>query len=134
MTWTVGQEHFADLRTEHHNLLLRIMGYHRRQRTDHLMSWAKARKKAQCESVETTIRKRRLLVAAAVQRTTNEQLTHRVMFETMAGRVNPGPGRPENNWAQRLAAGIRSFNVIEGSTDSSPFLFKTATLLWPKAA
>ena len=49
------------------------------------MSYAKALKKAQCESVETTIRKRRLLFAGAVQRTTNERLTHRVMFGTMAG-------------------------------------------------
>ena len=97
VTWTLGQEHFAELRTAHHNLLLRIIGFQRRQRTDHLMSYAKALKKAQCESVETTIRKRRLLFADAVQRTTNERLTHRVMFGTLAGGENPGPGRPEKN-------------------------------------
>ena len=85
VTWTLGQEHFAELRTAHHNLLLWIIGFQRRQRTDHLMSYAKALKKAQCESDETTIRKRRLLFARAVQRTTNERLTHRVMFGTMAG-------------------------------------------------
>ena len=65
VTWTLGQEHVAELRTAHHNLL-RIIGFQRRQRTDHLMSYAKALKKAQCESVETTIRKRRLLFAGAV--------------------------------------------------------------------
>ena len=53
------------------------------------MSYAKALKKAQCESVETTIRKRRLLFAGAVQRTHNERLTRRVMFGTMAGGENP---------------------------------------------
>ena len=26
VTWTLGQEHFAELRTAHHNLLLRIIG------------------------------------------------------------------------------------------------------------
>ena len=57
MTWTHGQEHFAELRTVHYNLLLRIIGFQHRQRTDHLMSYAKALKKAQFESVETTIRK-----------------------------------------------------------------------------
>ena len=99
VTWTLGQEHFAELRTAHHTLLLRIIGFQRRQHTDHLMSYVKALKKAQCESVETTILKRRLLSAGAVQRTTSERLTHRVMFGTFAGGENPGPGRPEKNWA-----------------------------------
>ena len=30
----------------------------------------------------------------------NERITRRVMFGTMTGRENPGPGRPEKNWAQ----------------------------------
>ena len=72
ITWTPGKEHFAELRTAHHRFLLRIIGFHRRQRTDHLMSYTKALKKAQCDSVETTIRKRRLLFAGVVQRTHNE--------------------------------------------------------------
>ena len=54
-----------------------------------------ALKKAQCDSVETIIRKRRFLFAGGVQRTHNERLTRRVIFETMAGGENPGPGRPE---------------------------------------
>ena len=88
VTWTLGQKHFAELRTAHHNLLLRTIGFQRRQRTGHLMSYAKALKKAQCESVETTIRKLRLLFAGAVQWTTNERLPHRVTFGTMAGGEN----------------------------------------------
>ena len=97
VTWTLGQEHFAELRTAHHRFLLRIIGFQRRQRTDHLMSYAKTLKKAQCDSVEATIRKRRLLYARTVQRMHNERLTRRVMFGTMAGGENPGPGRPEKN-------------------------------------
>ena len=42
------------------------------------MSYAKALKKAQCESVETTIRKRRLLFVGAVQRMPKERLTRQV--------------------------------------------------------
>ena len=61
VTWTLGKEHFAELRTAHRRFPLRISDFQRRQRTDHLMSYAKALKKAQCESVETTIRERRLL-------------------------------------------------------------------------
>ena len=98
------------------------------------MSYAKDLKKAQCESVETTIRKRRLLFAGAVQRTANERMTHRVMFETLPGGENPGPGRPENNWAQCLADDIRVFQATEESTDSSPLLFGVETVLWPRVA
>ena len=91
----------------------------------HGLSYAKALKKAQCESVETTIRKQRLLFAGAVQRTTNERLTHRLMFEAMAGGVNPGRGRPEKNWAQCLVDDIRVFEASEGSTDSFPFIVQS---------
>ena len=84
------------------------------------MSYAKAIKQAQCESIETTIHIRRLLFAGAVQRTTNERRTRRVMFGTMAGRENPGRGRPETNWAQFLADGLRGFQATGGSTESSP--------------
>ena len=66
VTWTLGKEHSAELRTAHHRFLLRIIGVQRRQHTDHRMSYAKALKKAQRESVETTIRKRRLLFAGVV--------------------------------------------------------------------
>ena len=57
-TWTLGKEHVAELRTAHHRFLLRIIGFQSRQRTEHLMSYAKALKKAKCEGVETTIRKK----------------------------------------------------------------------------
>ena len=90
--------------------------------------------KAQCESVETTIRKRRLRFAGAVQRTHNGRLTRRVMFGTMAGGENPRPGRPEKNWAQRLVDDLRVFQATEGSTEKSVHLvFGVETVLWPTA-
>ena len=46
VTWTLGQGHFAELLMAHHNLLLRILGFQCRQRTDHLMSYVKTLKKA----------------------------------------------------------------------------------------
>ena len=97
VTGTLSKEHFDELRTAHHRFLLRKPGFQRRQRTDHLMSQTKALKKAQCETVATTIRKRRLLVAGGVQRTHNERLTRRVMFGKIAGGENLGSGQPEKN-------------------------------------
>ena len=64
---TPGKEHFAELRTAHHKVLLRVIGFQRRRRTDLLVWYAKALKKAQCEKVEMTIRTWRLLFAGAVQ-------------------------------------------------------------------
>ena len=122
--FALGKEHFAELRTAHHSFLLRIIGFQRGQRTDYFVSYAKALEKAaQCESVERTIRKRRLLFAGGVQRTHNERLTRRVMLGTMAGGENPGPGRPEKNWAQRLVDDLRVFRATEGSTESVPLVF-----------
>ena len=92
------------------------------------MSFAKALKKAQCESVETTIRKRRLLFAGAVQRMHNERLTRRMMFGTMAGGENPGPDRPEKNWAQCLVVDLRVFRATEGSTESVSLVFRNGAM------
>ena len=38
VTWTLGKEHIAELRTARHRCLLRIIGFQRRQRTDHILS------------------------------------------------------------------------------------------------
>ena len=99
VAWTFGVEHFAVLHSAHRKLLLRIIGIHRRQLTDQRISSAKALKKATCESVETTIRNRRLHFAGAVQRAKAERLTRWVMFGTMAGVEQPGPCRPGKTWA-----------------------------------
>ena len=85
VTWTLGVEHFAVVHSAHHKLLLRITTFHRRQRTDHRITHDKALKKAQCESVETTVSKRRFLFGGAVQRAKPERLTRRVIFGAMVG-------------------------------------------------
>ena len=98
------------------------------------MSYAKALKNPQCERVDTTICKRRFLFAETVQRTYNERLTRLVIYETMDGGENPGPGRPERNWAQCLVVGLRVFRATEGYTESVPLVFDVETVLWPTAA
>ena len=47
VAWTIGEEHFTELRTAHHRFLLRVIGFQHRQRTDHIMPYAKALKKVQ---------------------------------------------------------------------------------------
>ena len=93
MTWTVTAEHFAKLRTAHHEVLLRGIGLQRRFRADHAtLSYAEALKMTFCERIETTIRKRWLLFAGGVARQSKERLPSRVMFGTIAGGENPRLG------------------------------------------
>ena len=65
-TWTLRQEHYAKLRTVHHRVLLRIIG---RKRPDHRMtSYNRALEISRCESIEITLRTRRLLWAGTLIR------------------------------------------------------------------
>ena len=60
-TWTLRQEHYAKIRTVHHRVLLRIIGA-QRKRPDHRMtSYNRSLEITRCESIETTLRARRLL-------------------------------------------------------------------------
>ena len=66
-TWTLHQEHYAKLRTVHHRVLLRIIGA-QRKRPDHRTSYNRALEITGCESIETTLRTRRLLWAGTLLR------------------------------------------------------------------
>ena len=67
-TWTFRQEHYTKLRTVHHRVLLRIIGA-QRKRPDHRMtSYNRALEITGCESIETTLRTRRLLWAGTLLR------------------------------------------------------------------
>ena len=107
MTWTFTAKYLAKLRTDH-QVLLRFIGFQRGQRRDHTTrSYAKALKKTRCERIETTIRKRRLFLAAAVARQSKGRLPSRVVFATMAGVVGPGPGGQSKTWRKCLVDDLR---------------------------
>ena len=124
VTRTLGVEHFAVLHCAHRKVLLRTIGFHRRRRTDHPMSYAKALKKAKCESIQTTIRKRRLLFVGVIQRAKPERLTRRVICGTMAGGENPGLSRPGKTWARCLVDDIAVFRVKRGMAGNFPFVVR----------
>ena len=73
--------HLAILRTAHHRLLLRCIGWKKNRREGHhMLSYADALAKTACENVETVVRKRRVLFAWFVARMDNERLPKRVIF------------------------------------------------------
>ena len=50
VTWTLSAKHFARLRLAHHQVLLRVIGCQRRQRTDHTtLSYVKVFNKTRCD-------------------------------------------------------------------------------------
>ena len=81
-TWSPSVAHLAILRTAHHRLLLRCIVGQKIKRRDgsHTLSYADALAKTDCENVETTVRKRRILSAGFVARMDNERLPKRVIF------------------------------------------------------
>ena len=134
MTWTLGQEHYAKLRTVHHQLLLRTIGFSRRQRSDRVLSYSKALKQTHCESVETVVRKRTLLFAGAAAKKHKGRLPRRVMFGALSRGENPGAGWPEKTWRQCLSDDLQAFQATNGSTEDSPSVFGVKTTLWTTAA
>ena len=68
-TWTLRQEHYAKLRTVHHQVLLRIIGAQRKRPGHRITSYNRALEITRCESIsETTLRTRRLLWAGTLIR------------------------------------------------------------------
>ena len=93
VTWTLGADHFGKLRTVHHRVLLRVIDFQRRQRADNTtLSFAKALKNTRCESIETTIRKRRRFFVGAVARENEGRLPRLVMLGNVTGSEGRSPG------------------------------------------
>ena len=113
-TQTLRQEHYAKLRTVHHRVLLRIIGA-QRKRPDHRMtSYNRALEITRCESIETTLRTRRLLWARALFRMSGGRLPKRIMFGNLEGAVRRGRDGKEKEWTDCVQSSIRAF-VITGN-------------------
>ena len=81
MTWAPRNAHYRQLRTTHHKLLVRVIGYHRVYGTHRKkMSYAKALKKTGSQSMESTSRQRRLLFAGALARQGDKRFPKRLLF------------------------------------------------------
>ena len=107
-TWTLRQEHYAKLRTVHRRVLLRIIGA-QRKRPDHRMtSYNRALEITGCESIETTLRTRRLLWAGTLLRMSGGRLPSDIRafgitgdWETMAVKAEV--------WVEAVTKGGRRF-------------------------
>ena len=60
-TWTPLKGHYAKLRTAHQRMLLRILGAWCKSSNKRTLSYKDALQRTECESIETTVRTKRLL-------------------------------------------------------------------------
>ena len=101
MTWSPNKPGYDRLRRVHHSMLLRCLGWRKRKRDDHTLSYADALAKPASESIEAIVRIRGMLFAGFVERMGEERLPQRVMFgEFVGGKGNSGG--QEKDWMDHL--------------------------------
>ena len=91
VTWSPSKADYR-LRKVHHQMLLRYLGWQKRKREDHILSYANAFLREDSESVETTVRRRRILFAGFAGSMGEEHLPRRVMFGEMLGGIKATSG------------------------------------------
>ena len=102
VTWTPSKADYGRLRKAHHQMLLRCLGSRKRKRENHILSYANALLRTDSESVETTVRRRRILFAGFVARGGEERLPRReFMFGEMLGGKGYSGGQ-EWDWMKHL--------------------------------
>ena len=135
MTWAPRNAHYRKLRTTHHKLLLRVIGYRRVRGTHRKMSYAKALKKTGSQSVQATARQRRLLFARALARQGDKLLPKRLLFAgRLEGGEDPGPGQPAQHWQKSLRYDFKAFGALRGSTPTDRQTFGVDRLVWTDVA
>ena len=89
--------HYRKLRTVHDRVLLRILGAWCKAQDHRFLSYAEALQRTGCESIETTVRTRRLQWAGALIRMDGGRLPNWVMFGEMEGSGQRGVGERKRN-------------------------------------
>ena len=116
----------ATLRATHRDVPRRVLGFQRR--ADHTnLSFAKAFKKANCEGIETKIRKRRLFFAGAITPSDDASAASRLWG-------NLGSGGQLKDRHRCLVADLVAFQSTEGSTEHSQLQFGVKAVLLVHAA
>ena len=110
MTWSPKKPDYDRLRRVHHSMLLRCLGWRKRKRDDHTLSYADALAKTAPESIEAIVRKRRILFAGLVARMGEKRLPQRVMFGELVGGKGYSEGQ-EKDWMGHLKEDIPVFGM-----------------------
>ena len=111
MAWNPSKPDYDRLRWVHHCVLLRRLGWRKRKRDGHTLSYADALAKTDSQSIEAIVRERGILFPGFVARMGEERLPQRVMFEELV-RGEGYSGGQEKGWLAHLKRRIcRSFGM-----------------------
>ena len=91
--------------------LLRIIGAQRKRPDYRMTSYNRALEITGCESIETTLRTRRLLWARTLLRMSGGRLLKRIIFGNLECAVRRGRGGKEKKWTGCVQSDIRAFGI-----------------------
>ena len=91
--WSPRACHCDTLRRAHHSLLTRCIGWRKHNRADHSISYLNTIIETGSESIEATLRRRRILFAGFVARMEDTRLPKCVMFGEMVGGAGCAGGQ-----------------------------------------
>ncbi|CAM9817866.1 unnamed protein product, partial [Ascophyllum nodosum] len=92
-------------------MLLRILGAWCKSPNKRILSYKEVLQRTKCESIETTVRTRRLFWAGALLRMGDHRLPKKVMSGELENVRKRGPGRKEKEWTDCVADYLRLFGV-----------------------
>ena len=102
--------HYDTLRRAHHRFLTRCIGWRKHNRTDHPISYLDTLVKTGSESIEATLRRRRILFAEFVARMEKTRLPKCVMFGEIVGGADCVGGQ-EKEWMGCFLDDLRAFGI-----------------------
>ena len=102
--------HYDTLRRVHHRFLTRCIGWRKHNRADHPISDLDTPIKTGSESIEATLRRRRILFAGFVARMEDTRLPKCVMFVEMVGGADCVGGQ-EKEWMGCFLDDLRAFGI-----------------------
>ena len=98
VTWSPRACHYNKLRQAHHSFLTRCISWRKNSRADHSISYLDTLINTKSESIEATLRRRRILFAGFVARMEDTRLPKCVMFGEMVGARAAWGGRKKSGW------------------------------------
>ena len=110
VTWTPRACHYDTLRRAHHRFLTRCIGWRKHNRADHPISYLDTLLKTETESIEATLRRRRILFAGFVARLEETRLQKCVMFGEMVGGAGCVGGQ-EKEWMGCFLDDLKAFGI-----------------------
>ena len=110
VTWSPRACHYDTLRRAHHRFLTRCIGWRKHNRADHPISYLDTLLKTGSESIEATLRRKRILFAGFVARMEDTRLPKCVMFGEMVGGAGC-VGSQEKEWMGCFLDDLRAFGI-----------------------